>query len=81
MIFAALDDTPLENLIWMPAHQKMSAAGVKAKGNNEPLTEVDIEGNDLADRLAKRGVEDHRVPFRLRDEWKKCLEECKARAM
>ena len=81
LILAALDDTPLEKVIWMPAHQPMSAAGVKAKGNNEPLTELDIEGNDQADKLAKRGVEDHRVPYRVREEWRRCMEECKARAM
>ena len=81
LIFTALDDTRLEKLIWMPAHQTMAAVGVRAKGNNEFLIALDLETNDLADRLAKRGVEDHRVPFLIRDKWKLGMEVTKARAM
>ena len=68
-------------LIWMPAHQTMAAVGVRAKGNNELLTGLDLESNDIADKLAKRGGEDQRVPFLIRDKWKLCMEVTKARAM
>ena len=56
LIITALEDTPLDCIIWMPAHQKIAAVGKRAKSNNEPLTELDIECNDEADKLAKRGV-------------------------
>ena len=36
--------------------------------------------NEEADKLAKRGVEDYRVPFMVRQEWKRRLDETKDRA-
>ena len=45
------------------------------------MTRIDIEANGEADELAKRAVEEHRVPFRLRDEWRRCHETTKQRAM
>ena len=65
----------------MPAHQLKGAANVRMKSNGEPLTQIDIDANAAADILAKRGVEDHRVPFRVRGEWKSCHETTKQRSM
>ena len=79
-MFTAFDDTPLDNIVWMPAHQGKGAAAIKAKSDDTPLTLVDIETNDMADRLAKRGVEDHRVPYRVRQEWQRCLKTATERA-
>ena len=81
LIITATDDTPADCIIWMPAHQHPEAAGNKGKSNNELLTLLDIESNDEADKPAKRGVEDHRVPYMVRQEWKRCYDEAKSRAM
>ena len=81
LLFTAFDDTPLEAIVWMPAHQIKGAADTRVKSNGAPLTRIDIEANGEADKLAKRAVEEHRVPFRLRDEWRRCHETTKQRAM
>ena len=81
LLFSGFEDTPLEAIIWMPAHQKNGAAEVRVKSNGQPLTAVDIAANEEADVLAKRGVEEHQVPFRVRDEAKRCHEMAKQRAM
>ena len=75
LIITAIDDTPVECIICMPAHQHPGAAGKKAKSNNELLTMLDIEANDEADKLAKKGGEDHRVPYMVRQAWKRCYAE------
>ena len=80
LLFTAFDDTPVENIVWMPAHQDDGKAKVRTKSNGTPLTQQDIDANDLADRLAKRGIEDHRVPYRVRQEWLRCRETTMARA-
>ena len=80
LLFTAFDDTPPESILWMPAHQTKGAATVRCKSNGSPLTQVDIEANAEDDRLAKRGVEDHRVPHRVREELKACSENTKRRA-
>ena len=81
LIFAAIDDLPLEFIIWMPAHQGKKAIGKRLKSDGTYLTAEDVEFNDYADRWAKRGVSDHRVPFLAREAWRRCLEEVKSRAM
>ena len=81
LIFSAIDDTPLERIIWMPAHQGKKAIGKRRKSDGTYLTKEDVEFNDAADYLAKKGVEDHRVPFKVREAWRRCLEEVKSRAM
>lgn len=65
---AALDDVPKEAMIWMPAHMKPGACGKAVRGDGFLLEEVDVEANDAADKLAKRAVEKHRVPLRIRAE-------------
>ena len=44
LLFSALDDTPTECLVWMPAHQ--GKAAVRTKSDGTPLTQMDIEVND-----------------------------------
>ena len=66
LLFSAFDDAPPSSIIWMPAHQKEGAAAIRTKSDGPPLTMQDIEANELADGLAKRGVEDHRAPYRVR---------------
>ena len=68
VMHTALDDTPHEALIWMPAHFKPGTCGVAVRGDGFLVEEVDVMANDLADKLAKRAVEKHRVPKRIRYE-------------
>ena len=80
LLFAVFDDIAAELLIWMPAHQGNAKGATRCKSDGTALTQLDVETNDLADRLAKRGVEEHRVPYRVRKEWERCLAEATARA-
>ena len=80
LLFSVFDDTPLEMIVWMPAHQTKGAADTRVKSNGEPPTQVDIEANGEADLLAKRRVEERRGPFRTRDEWRRCYDATKHRA-
>ena len=43
LLFNVIDDLPLDQLIWMPAHQKAGAIGVKAKSDGKSLTARDIK--------------------------------------
>jgi hypothetical protein len=66
LLLAALDDAAADAVVWMPAHCTARDVGVKVKGNNEGLTAIDLGSNDKADALAKKAVEEHRVPRELR---------------
>ena len=77
----ALDDVPCENVIWMPAHLQPGQCGTVVRGDGFLLTEVDVAGNAEADKLAKRAVEHHRVPFRIRQAIKAHYELVTASAM
>ena len=63
----ALSDTPVTSVIWMPAHLKPGQCGTVVRGDGFLLTESDVAGNAEADTLAKRAVEQHRVPFKVRE--------------
>lgn len=80
LLFAALDDTPVESIVWMPAHQADGMAGKLARSDGKWLTADDIRGNREADVLAKRAVEEHRVPKLTRNQWTASIAETKARA-
>ena len=54
----------------MPSHVKPGGCGTIVRGDGFLLTEVDVEANAEADRLAKRGVEEHRAPLLTRREIK-----------
>ena len=62
----SLDDTPADAMMWMPSHATVADIGTKCRGDGFLLTLQDRESNDAADRHVKRGVEHHRVPFRIR---------------
>ena len=51
----------------MPAHQKKCSVGARRLSNGEFLTEIDRQGNELADRHAKLAVRAHRVPKAVRE--------------
>ena len=67
LIFAAIDDADPNDFVWMPAHTKASDVGLKSLGDHTLLTEQDRELNGVADELAKKAVEEHRVPKELRE--------------
>ena len=70
MIFAACDDGPLPELVWMPAHTSAADVGRARLSNGCALTTRDRSANDAADHLAKRGAETHRVDKLVRREAK-----------
>lgn len=61
MVMNVFEDTPAENMVWMPAHKSKQAAGHFRCSNGGFITEIDIRGNAEADRLAKLAVMEHRV--------------------
>ena len=69
MIFAALDYQPGTMVGWMPAHLTANELGWAYRSDGELVDEIDLKGNDVADRLAKLGVESHRVPQGEVDQW------------
>ena len=46
---------------WMPSHLKESELGMAMKSDGSYVNQRDLQGNMLADQLAKRAVEFHRV--------------------
>jgi hypothetical protein len=64
----------------MPAHLKRSEVGIITKSDGSVVTLEDIDGNDLADRLAKRAVEAHRVAPEDVAAWKVQFAVAEARA-
>ena len=81
LLFSAVDDTPLESFVRMPAHCSMDEVGRAALGNGSLLTEIDRHANDLADESAKAAVEAHRVPEAIRERVKDAAAEVRAAAM
>ena len=61
-IFEFTGGTPPVDCAWMPAHTAAAAVGRRVMSNGVPLTARDRLGNELADKLAKEAVEQHRVP-------------------
>ena len=66
-IFAATDGAAPRDLAWLPAHTAAADVGRRRLGNGSLLTARDRLGNDLADRLAKQAVQQHRVPRSIRE--------------
>ena len=66
LMMHALDDTPPEAVIWMPSHVGENGVGKEIRGDGFLLQSIDVLTNDVADRYAKRAVEAHRVPYRIR---------------
>ena len=70
MMHGALDGTPPDAVIWMPSHVKPGGCGSIIRGDGFLLTEIDVRANAEADTLAKRAVEQHRVPLLIRQQVK-----------
>ena len=67
LMFAALEGTEAAAMVWMPAHTDEADVGRLDLGDGSKLTHLDRKGNSEADRLAKLGVEAHRVPEQVCD--------------
>jgi hypothetical protein len=61
LMLMALEDTAKNRVVWMPSHKGAKHVGVLRCSDGELLTETDIKGNDIADKLAKQAVKEHRV--------------------
>ena len=77
MLLPALDDVGLDRILWMPAHKSAAHVGKLRLSNGDLLTKADVKGNDGADSGAKEGVEEHRVPFAVVQEWYEMEKGCK----
>lgn len=81
LLFAAIDDVDPSCFIWMPAHQREGMAKQRILSDGTLLTIGDIRGNDHADTLAKKGVQEHRVDKKYVQDWAKRKADAKAKAM
>jgi hypothetical protein len=73
MIFPYLEGEQVsERVRWMPAHKKEEDAEKWKDSRGQPLTTHDVRANERVDSLAKKAVEEHRVPERERNrvKWK-----------
>ena len=66
LMLAALDDTPPDAVVWMPAHTGEKDVGKARLGDNSLLTAVDRRSNGQADEWAKEAAMKHRVPENIR---------------
>ena len=82
LLHTALDEDDGRNVGWMPAHLTKAdlALGTATKSDGSLVTARDIWANDVADKLAKQGVEVHRVPREEVSRWKATFRAAKARA-
>ena len=81
LVFTAIDDTPRDAFVRMPAHSNLDEVGRLRLGNGELLSDVDHRANSLADVAAKAAVEEHRVPLDIRRRVKKEAQRVRAAAM
>ena len=72
----ALEDTPTEKTLWMPAHGKGTV-----KSDGPLVTGQDREATDVADTHAKEAVEVHRLHLDTIERWKVVKAQTKAMAM
>ena len=81
MIHSVLEGSCLGNIGWMPAHlvEADLQHGMARKSDGSLVDLTDLGANDLADTLAKKGVEQHRVPASEVSEWKACFAKTKKR--
>ena len=82
MLFASLEEGDVEAFGWMPSHCKKGDLQheLAKKSDGSALTSKDVEMNDLADYLAKEGVEQHRVPPGVVRAWKEKEKQVEVRA-
>ena len=69
MIATALEDATTRLVGWLPAHLTANELGVTKKSDGSLVLPEEIEANNLADQLAKRGDEFHRVAKSDVDAW------------
>ena len=81
VLFAAIDDTPVELFAWMPAHCGMDDVGRVRLSHGSRLTEFDRRANELADTSAKEAVKEHRVPVTVRKRVKATAQRVRELAM
>ena len=81
MIATALEDTAPDTVGWMPAHMEYEHIGIALKSDGTLITLADWRANALADELAKRAVELHRVPASEVKIWKKEANKVEQRAV
>ncbi len=60
------DPSDVSRVVWMPSHRAEHEVGVVTRSDGTPLTSIDREANDLADKLAKNAARKHRVPAEIR---------------
>ena len=82
LMLTALDDSPPEVVGWMPSHLTLEDLDLQMarKSDGTLVTKQDLEANDLADKLAKKGVEYHRVSRAEMRHWALKIERAKDRA-
>ena len=83
MILIALEDSSPKVVGWMPSHLTLKDLDFQlaVKSDGSLVNERGLQGNKLADELAKRGVEFHRVASSDVKNWRAKIEEVKNRAM
>ena len=82
MIHTALEGSETKMIGWMPAHLTSAdlARGTARKSDGSLVNQRDLWTNDVADKLAKLGVEHHRVPAAEVKRWKAAHQTAKDRA-
>ena len=65
-ILPYFDGASRDTVVWMPAHTSKDAVGKVCLSDGSPLTAVDRDANNEADRLAKSAIDEDRVPEELR---------------
>ena len=83
MLLIGLEDAPSDAVGWMPSHLMIKDLNLQlaTKSDETLVGRMDLEGNKLADELAKRGVEFHRVTTSDVKIWREHIERGRTRAM
>ena len=81
MIATALEGATTGLVGWLPAHLTANELGVARKSDGSLVLPEELEANDLADQLAKRGAEFHRVAKSDVDAWAEAAEKMEKRAV
>ena len=81
ILFTAFEDEDVRKQVgWMPSHLKQSELGKARKSDGSLVNQLDLKGNNLADLLAKRAVELHRVDPADVEYWRECKVKAESRA-
>ena len=80
VLHLAFEDTDPNRIQWMPAHLTHKELGHALRSDGQLVTSIDLQGNDMADTLAKLGAELHRVTPSDVKIWRQAYEEIYRRA-